>query len=249
MSQRTQSALSVTIAPLGLPGEAMAWASAAGLRGVQLSVTGGGLRPRDLGPSARRDLRATLTRLELSPSGIDALVPASHFLDPATAERAVDAVQGACALAADLGRVPVTVQLPAADDESTRARRDAAVALLAAAADRVGVALADLGGGAMAPWPPIGVAVDPAAVLGDGGDPAASVARAGARLAGVRVVDLLRSGMRGPVGVSGASRLDVLAYRVAVDVAGYGGLPVVDCRQWDDPRAGTLDSVAAWQRA
>lgn len=249
MPQRTQSALSVTIAPLGVPGEALAWASSAGLRGVQLSVTGGGLRPRDLGPSARRDLRAMLTRLELTPSGIDALVPASHFIDPATAERAVDAVQGACELAADLGRVPVTVQLPAAGDEATAARRDAAVALVAAAADRVGVTIADLGGGAMAPWPPVGIAVDPAAVLGDGGDPSAAVARAGARLTGVRVVDLLRSGMRGPVGVSGESRLDALAYRVAVEVAGYRGLPVVDCRQWNDPRAGVLGSMAAWQRA
>jgi hypothetical protein len=49
--------------------------------------------------------------------------------------------------------------------------------------------------------------------------------------------------------VSGESRLDVLSYRVAVDVAGYRGLPVVDCRQWNDPRAGVLGSVAAWQRA
>lgn len=249
MAQRMQVPLSVTIAPLGVPGEAMAWASSAGLRGVQLGVTGAGLRPRDLGPSARRDLRATLTRLELVASGIDALVPGSHFLDPATVERAMDAVEGACGLAGDLGRVPVTVHLPSATDDAQRARRRDVVTRLAAAADRVGVSLADLAGAVDAPWPPVGIAVDPAAVLADGGDPAAAVSGAGARLAGVRVVDLLRSGLRGPVGLSGESRLDVLAFRVAVEVGGFAGLPVIDCRQWADPREGIRHSADAWQHA
>lgn len=248
MAQRSQVPLSVTIAPLGVPGEAMAWASAAGLRGVQLSVTGAGLRPRDLGPSARRDLRAALTRLELVASGIDALVPGAHFLDPSTVERAMDAVEGACGLAGDLGRVPVTVHLPAATDEATRPRRQEVLARLAAAADRVGVSLGDLGGAVDAAWPPVGVAVDPAAVLAEGGDPSAAVARAGGRLVGARVVDLLRTGMRGPIGRPGEARLDVLGFRVAVEVSGFPGLPVIDCRQWADPREGVRQSADAWQR-
>lgn len=247
MTARTQAPLSVTIAPLGSPAEAMGWASASGLRGVQLSVTGGGLRPRDLGPSARRDLRAMLTRLELSVSGIDAIVPVAHFLDPATSERAIDAIDGACGLAAELGRVPVTLQLPSAGDESQRDRRREVLAAVAAAADRAGVTLADLGGAQEAPWPPVGTCVDPAAVLADGGDPAAVAVRAGPKLAAVRVDDLLRSGLRGPIGVRGESRLDVMAFRVAIDVAGFRGLPVVDCRQWPDPRAGILQTLAAWQ--
>lgn len=249
MAQRSQMPLSVTVAPLGPPAEAMAWASAAGLRGVQLGVTGAGLRPRDLGPSARRDLRATLTRLELVASGLDALVPAAHFLDPATVERAVDAVEGACALAAELGRVPVTVQLPTAADDEQRARRRDVVVRLAAAADRMGVSIADLAGAPDAPWPPVGIAIDPAAVLAGGGDPSAEVSRAGPRLAAVRVVDLLRSGMRGPIGRPGESRLDVLAFRVAVEVGGFRGLPVIDCRQWADPREGVSQSVGAWRAA
>ena len=248
MPQRSQVPLSVTIAPLGAPGDAMAWASASGLRGVQLSVTGSGLRPRDLGPSARRDLRATLTRLELVASGIDALVPAAHFVDAATAERALDAVEGACVLAAELGRVPVTVHLPTADDEVQRARRRDVLARLAAGADRVGVTLADLGGAADAPWPPVGIGVDPAAVLAYGGDPAAAVSRAGPRLAGVRVVDLLRSGMRGPIGTPAEARLDVLAFRVAIEVGGFRGLPVIDCRQWSEPLEGVRQCADAWQR-
>lgn len=247
MTARTQVPLSVTIAPLGLPSEAMSWASASGFRGVQFSVTGGGLRPRELGPSARRDLRATLSRLELAVSGIDAIVPVAHFLDPAMSERAIDAIDGACGLAAELGRVPVTLQLPPAGDESQQDRRREVVAALAAAADRAGVTLADLGGAVEAPWPPVGVCVDPAAVLADGGDPSAVVARTGPKLAAVRVADLLRSGLRGPIGVRGESRLDVLAFRVAMDVSGFRGLPVLDCRQWSDPRTGALQSAEAWQ--
>lgn len=247
MPGEAQSNLGVTIAPLGDPAAAIAWASSRSFRGVQLSATQAGMRPRDLGPSARRDLRATLVRQEVVACGIDAFVPAAHLVDPQHAERAVEAIGAACELAAELGRVPVVVQLPEPGaDAAEAARRDAAIAMISAAADRVGVTVADLSGGAGAPWPPVGIAVDPAAVLASGGDPAASVARAGARLSAVRVVDQLRSGLRGPIGLRGEARLDVLAYRIAIDVAGFRGLPVVDCRQWSDPRAGAEASLAAW---
>ena len=99
------------------------------------------------------------------------------------------------------------------------------------------------------PWPPVGLSLDPAAVLADGGDPAAVASRAGARIASARVVDLLRSGMRGSVGRSGESRLDVLAYRIALEMAGFRGLPVIDARQWVDPHAGVAASAEAWGRA
>ena len=64
--------LAATIAPLvatgSLPGlrEALAWASAAGYPEVQLSVVDSELKPREFGASARRDLAATLSRLELA---------------------------------------------------------------------------------------------------------------------------------------------------------------------------------------
>jgi sugar phosphate isomerase/epimerase len=90
------------------------------------------------------------------------------------------------------------------------------------------------------------VCVDPAAVLAGGGDPAAVVAAAGARIVAARVVDLLRSGLRGPVDEPGASRLDTLGYRVALEVAGFRGLPVIDCRQWTDMRRAVLDTAQRW---
>jgi sugar phosphate isomerase/epimerase len=247
MSRAAQAHLAVTIAPLGEPAAAIAWASSRSFCGVQLSATQPGMRPRDLGPSARRDLRATLTRHEVVASGIDALVPTSHLVDPQHSERAVDAICAACELAAELGRAPVVVQLPeVGSDAAESARRSAAIAVIAAAADRVGVSIADLSGAGDAPWPPIGIGIDPAALLAAGGDPAVAASRAGSRLVAARVVDQLRSGLRGPIGLRGDSRLDPLAFRIALDTAGFRGLPVVDCRQWTDPRAGAEACLDAW---
>ena len=247
MTRVAQARLGITVAPLGEPAAAIAWASARGFRGVQLSATQPGMRPRDLGGSARRDLRATLARNEVVASGIDVLVPAAHLVDPQHSERAVEAICAACELAAELGRVPVVVQLPEPSaDAAESARRSAAIAMIAAAADRVDVSVADLAGAGDAPWPPVGIAVDPAAMLAAGGDPATAASRAGSRLVAARVVDQLRTGLRGPIGVRGESRLDPLVYRIALDTAGFRGLPVVDCRQWTEPHAGAAQCLAAW---
>jgi hypothetical protein len=77
----------------------------------------------------------------------------------------------------------------------------------------------------------------------------AFASRAGSRIVSARIVDLLRSGMRGPVGRSGESRLDVLSFRIALEMAGFRGLPVIDARQWVDPHAGVVASADAWGRA
>lgn len=237
----------ITIAPLGEPAAAMAWVASRGIRGVQWSATSAGMRPRELGMSARRDIRALLVRLELVLSGIDALVPASHLVDPRHADRALDAIRDACEFAADLGHPAVTVRLPdAAAGTAEQVARRAAVDALVAVAARTGVAIADLGGGERVPSPPIGVAVDPAAVLAAGDDPSAAVARAGSRLLAARIVDLTSEGMRGPAAGGAGSRLDLLSYRVALGVSGFVGLPVIDCRQWQDPFTGSEASLAAW---
>lgn len=241
--------LAVTVAPLGEAAVAVAWAGSLGIRGIQWGATQAGARPRELGASARRDIRALFARHEVECSGVDAIVPPAHLVDPQHAERALDAVAAACEFAADLGARAVTVQLPAvpdaADVRAVRAR-DQALEAIVVAADRVGVQVADLGGGVGAPWPPVGVAIDPAAVLAESGDPAQAVSRAGARLVAARIVDLCRGGIRGPVGGGADARLDVLGYRIALETAGFAGLPAIDCRQWEDPRAGVAASLAAW---
>lgn len=244
---RMQAMVGVTIAPLGNPQRAFAVIRALGARGAQLSATQPGMRPRELGASARRDLVATLARNELTASGVDVWIPPAHFVDPARADRAIDAVVAACEFAGELGRVPVTLELPVAadDDSACRARRAEAVAAVAAAADRHGVRIADAGGGADAPWPPVGASIDTAGSLARGSDPASDLARSGVRGVSVRISDLSRTGMRMPPGDPGG-RLDLLALRVAIELAGTGGLPVIDARQWVEPMDGVGRALAAW---
>lgn len=249
MPPTEQVQLSATIAPLGEPADACAWLAEQGVRGVQFSATQPATRPRDLGASARRDIRSMVQRLGLEVSGIDLWIPPEHFLDPANAERAVDAVRHACSFASFLGRVPVALAFPAApaaEDPRAALHADAARAVTAAAAHE-GVRLA-VAPETLAPLatPPAGALIDPAAVLAAGGDPAAAVAKAAGTLVAARVVDLLRSGLRGPVGAGSEARLDLTAYRVALELAGVRLLPVVDARQWPQPRPGLLQSVQAW---
>jgi hypothetical protein len=78
------------------------WAAAQGVRAVQLDATVAGMRPRELDRSARRDIASLLRRLELGFAGLDLSIPASHFADPATLDRAVKATQEAITLAADI---------------------------------------------------------------------------------------------------------------------------------------------------
>ena len=234
--QDAPAPLAITLQPIGSGAEALDAVAALGVAGVQFDASDPRMRPRELGESARRDLAAALRRRGLVASGIDCFVPVERFADAARVERALEAVQGSVALAESLGRVPVCVHLP--DGDSVVAKE------LVREADRRGVALADF------PFPPaattLAVGVDPAAVLAAGGDPAAAVTQAGARVVAARVVDLLRSGMRGPIGEPGSSRLDAMAYRLALELAGFRGLPVIDCRQWTAPVEGARACVARW---
>jgi len=252
----TIAPLAADASPLGVR-EAIAWLSELGLRGAQLSATDAATRPRDLDRSARRDLRATLARHELACSGIDFFIPTAHYTDPANVSRAFDALIGAIGLAADLGRVPLTAPIPAEGAPEVRAAASES-------ALRLGVPLLEpvtTGGdaGAVRPEPPFLASVDTAAVLAAGGDPVSAVVSLGRSLGGVRVVDLLRSGLRGPILERGESRLDAGALRVALELAEPGEaavaavgaaervLPVLDARQWTSPREGVAASVARWR--
>jgi len=263
-------ALAATVAPLVAAREcadvreALVWASEAGCRGVQLSATEPELRPRDLSQSARRDLAATLARLELACSGIDFFLPPSHLVDPAFVTRALEAIDGALELAAFLGRAPVTIPLGPTEDCVARHA-------IAASASRLGVEVLlpvvrpeDAAGLA----PPFLASVDCASVLGAGGRPEDLVARlagggAGggprsvsgggsgggsgvATLGGVRLVDLWRSGLRGPILEPRESRLEALALRITLETSGFRGLSVIDARQWQSPRRGIEAVLERW---
>lgn len=217
--------------------EALEWASACGFRGVQLSATDPETRPRELSQSARRDLLATLQRLELVCSGIDLFLPVTHLSDPAHISRAFDAIAAAIELCALLGRVPLTLPIASPDETPLRAE-------IAAAASHAGVAI--LVGSPAGVSPPFAISVDCAAVLAAADDPSMLVARLGRALGGVRVVDLLRSGLRGPIGEPRESRLDILGLQASLDAAAFTGLPVADARQWGSPRAGLEATLARW---
>ncbi len=221
--------------------DALTWLSSAGYSAVQLSATDPLTRPRELSRSARSDLSAALTRAELVCSGVDFFIPPAHFLDSEHITRAVESLLAAVELAAQLGRVPVVASIPletAAD----------VVAQIAATAAKLGSAvLVPVGSGDTALIPAgLGACLDCAASLGLGHEPHTVVATLGNRLGGVRVVDLLRSGMRGPIGEPRESRLDAMALRAVLDIASFRGIPVIDARQWNDARAGLSRSIERW---
>ena len=108
----------------------------AGFTSVQLDATMPALRPRVLDRSARRDLSATLRRSGLAASGLDFFIPAEHYRDMQHIERATEAAHAALELAADLGRLPLSVNLPVTDADPQ------VISDLLSAADGLGVVIA-----------------------------------------------------------------------------------------------------------
>ena len=228
--------LSITLQPLGRVADALDQVASLGLAGVQFDASDPDLRPREMSDSARRDLVAALRRRGLMASGVDCFVPVERFADAARVERAVEAVQGSIVLAEGLGRATVCLFMPnGVADVAEALRREA---------QRRGVALADF------TWPVAdgtgAVGIDPATLLGAGADPAAVIPGLARRVAAARVVDLLRSGLRGPIGEPGGARLDAMAYRLALEMSGFHGLPVIDCRQWQAPMQGARLCASRW---
>lgn len=230
------------------PRAAIEWAAACGFRSVQPDATAPGLRPRELDRSARRDVAALLRRLAATCSGLDLLIPAADFADPARAERALAANLGAIELAADLvalgaggseaGRVCVSLD-PRTAPDSLQSIRDRA--------STCGVAVADLARPPREPRDaadPIGIGIDPAQLLLAGEDPATAASRAGAALVAGRLSDA-DTAARVAVGARGG-RLDRLAYLVALATAGYRGPMILDLRGLAEQDRVALETLASW---
>jgi len=250
--------LAAAIEPLGpVVREAFATLRAAGVRGVQWPAAAAGLRPRDLDRGARRDLRAVLRRFELELAGLDLPIPPEHFADPARVDRAVAATEEAVRFASEFARVPVCMRLPVPGasgaggaDEAASDGAEAAIAAVLAAADRHGVRLADETVPLAVGTPHgevVGLGLDPVALLAAGVDPAGAALEHASAIVSARLSDLDAAGVRVPPGRGG--RLDVVRYRVALEIGGVGGFVVVDPRQWSDPRGGIVASVEAWREA
>lgn len=235
-----------------------------GFRSIQLDATLPGIRPRDLNERARKDLAALFTRAGASISGLDFFIPTRHFVDTDQLDRAVSAATAAIALAADLGRVPVSIALPmgSMSEEIGRALIEAAdgrgvrlavhaephIDKLLAWVDRVDI-------------PALGIALDPAASLAHGQNPVDVVSMLGKRLAVARLCDIsgadidsqrdndsvTAAGIRCEVG---EGDLDVVAYRIALDLAaGRSGPIVLDVRGMENPLNAAAKAAKVWGKA
>lgn len=212
------------------------------VRAVSLSCNTPGLRPRELGRSARRDLAGTLRRADLGCSGTDLFVPPRHLADPPHSERAVEAYLGALAFALDMadliGAPPVLTTTLPRDDASEQAIRT-----VASEADRLGVTIADLSlplgeGTTIAPG------LDPASLLQRDEDPVTTGAKLAKTLAIARLSDADEGG-RCPVG---DGHLDAFAYLLSLSAGGYTGPIVIDVRALKDPWTGVEAGVRAFEQ-
>lgn len=223
--------LAPTLGCLGArPRASLEGLSELGFRRVQLSSAQESLRPRELDRSGRRELLSLLRRLDMTAGGLDVWVPPARLRETQSADRAVEAIKEAIVLAADLGRLAVTLTLPAPGPPEGN---DLVLDALVEHAMRHGVALADAAAPPAA-RPDVGVAIDPVAWLARGDDPIAAVQTQGQRIVSARLGDLSASGQRTVPG-SADGRLDVDGYRRALRNAGYGGTMVVDLRGAADP--------------
>lgn len=224
----------------------------AGFSVVQLDAAMPGIRPRELDASARRDLKSTIKRAGLGLAGIDLIIPPDHFSEPAHLDRAATAAIAACQLAADLGRVPLTLNLP-----TERADADL-VASLISSADHIGTPLVicdtcepgDLvawlkqyGGGTAT------AGIDPAGLLMKRFDPVQAVQQLSGHLGVARLSDATR-GQAASQTPAGQGDLDLLAYRVSVDLGQpFHGPVVLDLRSLSSPMAAASRAKSLWDKA
>ncbi len=224
-----------------------------GFTAVQLDATLPGIRPRELDTTARRDLLATAARSGLSVAGIDFMIPSEHYSDPQHIDRAVQAAVAACVLAADLGRVPVSLNLPIAEVDAS------VVQMIADSADAHGITLAihdeaDLD--ELKRWlaahasPHVGAGLDPAGLLIRGKDPAGEAQALSGSLRVARLSDASKRQADGGRQVVGVGSLSMMPYRVSIDLApGRVGPVVLDLRGLSSPLNAMSTAKQAWDSA
>ena len=234
------------------PRNALSLIGEKGFTAVQLDATAAGLRPRELDTTARRDVLSTAMRSGLSVVGIDFFIPAEHYSDPQHVDRAVEAAVAACSLAGDLGRVPVSVNLPITKTDT------ALIQAIVDSADGFGVALAihdEASFEELTDWiktapPHVGIGLDPAALLIRDHDPAGIAQTHSSSLRVARLSDASKGQADGGRQVVGMGSLELMAYRVSVDLAPNRVGPVVlDLRGLTSPLDAMRSAKSAWDKA
>jgi len=219
----------------GRPRASLDAARSAGARAVTPDATAPGWRPRDLDRSARRGLAATLRRLELRLAGLDLFIPPGHLADPATVDRAAEAVRAAAGLLAELAALtPADTVLSLERPEGAPEEVSQA---LADHAQNLGVTLVDFSP-APTPW---ARGLDLARVLAAGQDPASRIATPPAP-AVIRVAD---RGATGPCTL-GQGKLGAAAVRATIDTVAPGAVTVLDLTGLPDPAAAAASALRLW---
>jgi len=227
---------------------------------VQLDATLSGIRPRDLSRRGRKDLSAVVNRGGVSLAGLDFLIPRSHFHDPGHVDRAMSATVAVIELAADLGRVPLSLNLPV-----EQMGQDAKSALVEAA-DGHSITLAVFDHThphQLLEWiqavdlPALGAGLDPADLIAQGMNPVEQAHQFGDRLRVARLNDLDRASdnadptSQSPIRCrAGSGQLDLQAYRVALDLSQKRMGPVIlDLRGLSDLSGALSASRSSWEDA
>lgn len=210
---------------VGPPRAALTWIAAQRARHAALDTTDPALRPRNLDRPARRELAATLGRLELACGGVDLPIPAEHFESPGTVDRAVAAVLGAVGLLSELRSLGAASAEPIVCVAIGAGAGGDVLGALEDGAGREGVTIASLMGDRPA------AAVDLAALARSGVDASRRIAELGGSLGCIRIDRFDRS------------TLAALGLAVpAASVASPGAVGLVDASE-------APDSAAAWASA
>ncbi len=225
----------------------------AGFNAIQLDATVSGIRPRELSRRARLDLQAMIARRGLRIAGIDLFIPRQDYIDPARIDRAMAATLAGIEMAADLGRIPISLALPIDElgDDSKNA--------LAESADGHGVTLAIHAEDqldSLITWiqkidqPHVRASFDPAALLDNQNNPIDTLHQCSASLGVARLSDLQRTAGLTQRCPAGDGELDLMQYRIALDLAKSRRGPVIlDTRGLNQPWPSLPRSQTNWDNA
>lgn len=224
-----------------------------GFSAVQIDATLPSLRPRELDITARRDLLATIRREGLSLAGVDFFIPAEHYSTPEHVDRAVHSATLACVLAGDLDRVPLSLNLPLQNADP------AILQTLFEQADINGISVAihdETQIEQLMQWqlreapPHAGAGLDPAALLIRGKDPVKTTQQLAGSLRIARLSDASTGQSDGTRQIVGTGSLDIMTYRLSIDLAPQRIGPVVlDLRGLRSPIQAMQAANKAWQKA
>jgi len=226
-----------------------------GFTALALDLSLPGLRPRELGRYDRRELVASCRREGLEIAGAELFIPRSHYLESEHLDRALAATGEAITMAADLGRVPLSVALPVdawpaeTGDGLLEAADRASAPLAVHAEDQLEALEAWL---ARAGIPGAGAGLDPASLITAGEDPPPVAARLGASLLTARLSDTrrVRDPAEAPRCVPGTGALELAGWRIACDLAPARVGPVLlDLRHLDPPLRAAAEAARAWEAA